>query len=340
MHIGRRYRITDFLTWTRWEAVCLISWSLFVTFFLQVSNWSFLAIPAPILTIVGSALAIVLAFKNQQCYARFNDALATSAQLAPSSLVWANKLTSTVGSLNAVQSGPRLKEMFERHFAWLTALRFFLREEKAWENRLEAGNARFLANLPTPESQSTLKDELKTYLSDADVEKIIAHRGDKGSFILHWQYEAIMDLHDKQLISEFILIVLTGALDELARLQGALKRIKNYPYARNYYSIAVFLVMVYATIVPFGFFPYAQDLGRSAGFGHLTAWLNVPFSAIVGWLFISLEKVGENSSNPFEGGANDVPISSIARSIEIEMRTMLGEQTVLKPIEAKHNILF
>jgi hypothetical protein len=27
---------------------------------------------------------------------------------------------------------------------------------------------------------------------------------------------------------------------------------------------------------------------------HWTAWLNVPFSAVVGWLFVSLEKVGEN----------------------------------------------
>jgi putative membrane protein len=44
--------------------------------------------------------------------------------------------------------------------------------------------------------------------------------------------------------------------------------------------------------------------------------------------------------NPFEGGPNDVPISSIARRIEIEMRIMLGEPTYLKAIEAKHNILF
>jgi putative membrane protein len=115
---------------------------------------------------------------------------------------------------------------------------------------------------------------------------------------------------------------------------------KNYPYARNYYSIAVFLVMAYVAIVPFGLFPYAQGLGNSAGIGHWTAWLNFPFSAIVGWLFVSLEKVGENSSNPFEGGSNDVPISSIARRIEIEMRIMLGEPTDLKQIEPKHDILF
>jgi putative membrane protein len=133
---------------------------------------------------------------------------------------------------------------------------------------------------------------------------------------------------------------LSGTLDDLVRLQGGLKRIKNYPYARNFYSIAVFLVAIYAAIVPFGLFPYAQELGQSAGIGHWTVWLNVLFSAVVGWIFISLEKVGENSSNPFEGGSNDAPISFIARRIEIEMRTMLGEETDLKPIEAKHDILF
>lgn len=339
MHIGRRYKITDFLFWTRWEAGYLISWSLLVTLLLQISHWKFLTIPAPILTIIGSALAIILAFKNQQCFARSDDALALSGRLTTNSLIFANKLMTTVGNLDAAQSGPRLNEMFYRHFAWLTALRFFLRERKAWENTFESGNARFLAKLPPPESQSVLEDELKTYLSDAELQKVITHRGDKEAFILRWQYEAINDLFNKKLISEYILIVLTTQLDDLARLQGGLKRIKNYPYARNYYSIAVILVTVFAAMAPFALFPSAQELGRSAGIEHWTAWLNVPFSVVVGWVFVSLEKVGENSSNPFEGGANDVPISSIARRIEIEMRMMLGEQTDLKPIEAKYDIL-
>ena len=215
-----------------------------------------------------------------------------------------------------------------------------MREKKAWENTNEPGNARYLAKSPTPESQSNLKDELQKYLSDAELQKIMAHRGDKEALILNLQYEAMNDMHRNKLVSEYFLMMLTSALDELARLQGALKRMKNYPYARNYYSIAIILVTIYVAIVPFGLFPYAQELGKSAGIAHWTVWLNVPFSAVVGWLFVSLEKVGENSSNPFEGGSNDVPISFITRRIEIEMRTMLGEQTDLKPIEAKDNILF
>ena len=340
MHIGRRYKLTEFLGWTGRELCYLLGWSLLATLLLQVTHWNFLTVPAPILTIVGSALAIILAFKNQQCYVRFNDALVLSGQLTSNSLILGNKLMSTVGHLDGAQSGPLLKDLFYRHFAWLTALRFFLRDRKPWENTLEAGNAGYLAKLPTPESQSTLKDELKTYLPDADLQKVMAHRGDREALILHWQYEAIGELHNQKLISGDILFMLTSALDDLARLQGGLKRIKNYPYARNYYSIAVFLVTIFVAMVPFGLFPYAQELGKSAGLAHWTAWLNVPFSVIVGWIFVSLEKVGENSSNPFEGGANDVPISSIARRIEIELRTMLGEKTDLKPLEAKSSILF
>src|SRR5262249_9663975 len=154
--------------------------------FLQISHWNFLTIPVSILTIVGSALAIILAFKNQQCYARFTEALSTSGQLISNSLILANRLRSTVADPEPGQTGVRLKHIFYRHFAWLTALRFFLREEKVWENTAEAGNARYLAELSTPESRSSVNDELKAYLSDAEVQKVLAYRGDKEALILQW----------------------------------------------------------------------------------------------------------------------------------------------------------
>lgn len=340
MHLGRRYKFTEFVVWTRWEAGYLLLWSLLVTATIQISHWNFLTVPTPVLTIVGSALAIILAFKNQQCYARFNEALAASGQLITNSFNFSNRLTVALAKVDPAQSGPVLKNIFYRHFAWLTALRFFLRERKSWENTAERGNARYLAKLPTPESQSSLKDELKAYLTDAELEKVFAHRGDKEALILRWQYETLRDLRREDLIGEYLLTMLTNALDDLARSQGVLKRIKNYPYARNFYSIAIILVTVFVALVPFGLYAHAHDLGKLAGLERWTVWLNVPFSAVVGWLFVSLEKVGENSSNPFEGGSNDVPISFIARRIEIEMRTTLGEQTDLKPIEAKNNVLF
>ena len=38
-----------------------------------------------------------------------------------------------------------------------------------------------------------------------------------------------------------------------------------------------------------------------------------------------MERIGRTGDNPFEGTANDVPISTIARGIEIDLRQNLGE---------------
>jgi putative membrane protein len=340
MHLGKKYTLKEYFLWTKREIFYLFLWSLISTAIIEIFDLVFLWLPSPILTVVGSAVAIVLAFKNQQCYARITEALSLSSQLNSLSAILANKLSTTIGSLPDTVSGPLLKSMFYRHFAWLTALRFSLREPKAWENVFEPGNAKYLAELPTPESQSSLKIELGNYLSENEVQEVMSHKGDKESLILRWQYKSIEEVRAKGLLTDYMVVILMSAVDEISRLQGALKRIKNYPYARNYYSISLILVRAFVGIVPFGLFSYAREVGESAGIEHLTVWLNVPFSVFVGWIFVTLEKVGENSSNPFEGGPNDVPISSFARRIEIEMRTLLGEQTELKPLEAKYGILF
>lgn len=116
MHVGRRYKTSEFLIWTGWEAVYLILWALAVTMFLQLTHWDFLTIPAPILTIVGSALAIILAFKNSQCYARFNEALTTASQLISNSLIFRNRVRSIVAGLDPAQSGPQRMETVDGEF--------------------------------------------------------------------------------------------------------------------------------------------------------------------------------------------------------------------------------
>ena len=46
-----------------------------------------------------------------------------------------------------------------------------------------------------------------------------------------------------------------------------------------------------------------------------------------------MELVGDYSENPFEGLYNDVPISSMTRDIEIDIRQMLDEKDLPKPLE-------
>ena len=68
-------------------------------------------------------------------------------------------------------------------------------------------------------------------------------------------------------------------------------------------------------------------------------WLTVPFSVLISWIFFTMEKVGETSENPFEGGLNDVPMSKICRDIEIELKSLLQEKNLPQPITAVDSVL-
>lgn len=52
-----------------------------------------------------------------------------------------------------------------------------------------------------------------------------------------------------------------------------------------------------------------------------------------------MELVGDYSENPFEGLGNDIPMLSLCRVIEIDLREMLGETELRPPIEAKNGVL-
>ena len=46
-----------------------------------------------------------------------------------------------------------------------------------------------------------------------------------------------------------------------------------------------------------------------------------------------MEMIGEYSENPFEGLYNDIPITSMATGIEIDIRQMLDETDLPEPIQ-------
>ena len=52
-----------------------------------------------------------------------------------------------------------------------------------------------------------------------------------------------------------------------------------------------------------------------------------------------MDKIGESSENPFEGGPNDVPITALSRTAEIDLREMLGESNVPAPLHPVNHIL-
>jgi putative membrane protein len=115
--------------------------------------------------------------------------------------------------------------------------------------------------------------------------------------------------------------------------QGGSERIKNFPYPRQYATLNLWFVKIFVLLIPLGML---QEFGK---LGNNMIWLTIPFAALSGWIFTTLEKIGESSENPFEGSANDVPITQMSRNIEIDMLEMLQVSHQLEPLKPSNFIL-
>ncbi len=83
-----------------------------------------------------------------------------------------------------------------------------------------------------------------------------------------------------------------------------------------------------------GFFHRVLDV-----LGRHFVWLSIPFSALISWVFFTLELIGENTENPFEGGPNDVPITNMSRGIEIDIRQLIDDHDIPAPYEWRNHIV-
>jgi putative membrane protein len=101
---------------------------------------------------------------------------------------------------------------------------------------------------------------------------------------------------------------------------------------------------IFVLLLPFGVMFEFDRIGTAVIekyplIGDNFVWLSVPFSALVMWVFHTMERIGRVSENPFEGTPNDVPITTISRGIEIDLREMLDEnpESIPPPIEPQHD---
>ena len=136
---------------------------------------------------------------------------------------------------------------------------------------------------------------------------------------------------EKGLIHSKAFYHVVSTLNKLNIVQINCLRVKNSPYPRNFYSITKYLLIMFLIVLPYSL------VGEFNRVGHV--WFTIPVSMLVSWVYICLEKVGQNTTNPFEGGLNDVPITSISRAIEIELKQLLDQPDVPEAIKPMNDIL-
>ncbi|MDZ4714825.1 MAG: bestrophin family ion channel [Cytophagales bacterium] len=339
MHTGRNYSFKEVLLWTRRDIYFLLVIAAIPTCLYALLGWKWISIPWLPIAMLGTAVAFVVGFKNNASYDRVWEARKAWGAIVNYSRSWGILVKDFITNKHAaVPAGEQelktLRESFIlRHLAWLTALRYQLREPRAWESVYMAHNKEYKDKwFSVSEQKGDLPAELSRYLSAAELKSIMP-LSNRATQIVSLQSAALRSLLDRGLIEDFRHMELQKLLMEFYNQQGVSERIKNFPYPRQYATVNLYFTRIFVVLIPLGMLQEFDKLGANL------VWLTIPFSALSAWVFTTMEKVGESTESPFEGSANDVPITAISRTIEIDLREMFAMPDVPAPLQPENSIL-
>ena len=258
-------------------------------------------------TVVGIALGIFLGFRNNTSYDRFWEGRRLWGQLVNASRSFARQVTILiVPDENAGATGqppeavhPLQRELILRTIAYVHALRHHLRDGDPFPD---------LGELPADE-RAQLADQRNVPLA------ILQAIGRRVQWA--WQQGWIHDYH---------LPVLEASLTELTAIQGGCERIKNTPLPFAYNVLLHQLVAFYCLLLPFGI---VQQVGIMTPLVVL----------LISHAFLGLDELGDEIEEPFGTHPNDLPLSALSRTIEVNLRQLAGERDVPPFLEPVRDVL-
>ena len=323
MHAGKSYKFTEFIVWTRRSLYVLILFNTILVMLYQMAGLRWLSLPWGIVFMLGTTVALMAGFKSTQTYNRTWEAQQVWASITAMSRLWGSM------SRDFLPDAKDSSRLIYRHLAWLTALRYQMRDSKVWETIKKAPNAEYRKHYDVPERDSALEAEITKYVPLPEKSRILLASG-KATQVLGLQSEDLRKMLDAGMIPANVFAELQKILREFHDQQAKSERIKNYPYPRKYAVVNAMFTRILCLLLPLGMISELERMNQvvSGAMAGQMVWLAIPLGVLVSWMYLALDQVGESSSNPFEGGANDVPISQICASIEVDLRQLLGESAL------------
>jgi len=344
MFIRKSFGLKGLLAFSGHHIIWLSLWAFSYTIAYEYLNLKWLTIPWVPLSVIGTAVAFYVGFKNNSAYDRMWEARKIWGSIINSSRTWGSIVKAFISNQfteNEV-SQAQLKDIYQRliyrHLSWLYALRSQLLVPTPWEHINQGWlYKRFIGQrikhfgVGLYEDEIT-KSELKQYLPKEELDRLIGYQN-TATQIIDQQAQDLKELRALNLIDDFRHMELQKTLNDFYTFQGQCERIKKFPLPRQYGNMSILFVSIFIFLLPLGM------ISEFAKIGTYGAWLSAPFTIIVGWVYLMMELVGDYSENPFEGMGNDIPMLSLCRTIEIDLKEMLREEDIPSAIEAKKGIL-
>jgi ion channel-forming bestrophin family protein len=296
----------------------------------QWFGWHDIAIPFLPIATIGTAVAFYVGFKNNSAYDRLWEARKIWGEIVNLSRAAASYLLAVVPANEREKANDRVKAFIYRQIAYVNLLRIQLRRRNVWDNThiyTQLASRCF----PSKPFEEELESTLRT-LCSAEADALI-HKKNVAKELIYQQMSALTVLKRDQLIDGYEHSDLMRLCTEMYTQQGKAERLKSFPFPRQYAYFSEVFVGLFLLLLPFGL------IGEFAKIDEHRTWLAIPFSIMLSWIFDTMEKVGDTSENPFENSLNDIPMSAICRTIEIDLRELLGETELPEPLQPVDNFL-
>lgn len=327
MYVKRNYGFWMTLNWTKKPFIAGTLYGLsiaLVSYYFKI----IIAIPWQPISILGIAVAFYLGFKNNSSYDRTWEARKIWGGIVNSSRTFG---AATVAFVQGDKSIDVQREIIYRHLAWVTALRHQLRLSRPWEHLELRLNKRYVPTI-CEDYNSKLEKELLCFIDKNECDEVM-HSSNTATQIMKNQSKRLQELKDQSYYDDFRHMEMHHLVTSFYSEQGKAERIKNFPFPRQYASTALWLTMVFSVFAPLGLMDVFNDIHAPV------FWISPFISGLIIWVFFLMEKIGDYSENPFEGNPNDVPITSISRGIEIDLREMINDKDIPVPLEDENGFL-
>lgn len=310
MVVKRNFDIRKVFWNIRFEAFTSLLMAL-VVYLIQTLYIGAIVLPFSIAGILGSALAIFIAFRNQSSYARWWEARTVWGGIINNSRIFARQIIANVdhalaiGKVSKDAADAYKKEMLDRQIAFAHSLRLHLRRQNSLE-------------------------ELRHLLSEAEFEDIRQKQNHPNMLLLR-QGIRIKEAIENEMLGAFDNISIEPNLAAFNNWQGACERIKNTPLPMNYQYFTKLFLYVFIFVLP---------MSLVGDFSKLNAtWLLIPVSCMISFVFAIMNRVGEINEDPFENQISDIPMTALCNTIERDIKEVLNEE-LPKKFQAKNGYLF
>ncbi|RLD19365.1 MAG: hypothetical protein DRI71_11900 [Bacteroidetes bacterium] len=338
MYVRRNFNIRGLISFTGFHVIWLTAYSIIAVYLYDTLGFTFLAIPWLPMSLIGIAVAFYVGFKNDASYERMWEARKIWGAIVNDSRSFAAASKNLIEGTDESDNKGVIQALIYRHIAWLYTLRVRLLKPAAWEH----SQASFIIGMAAKRRHKTFglglydieaHDKTLAKLLEAKEVDELHKYSNMTTRLLDKQTEILKDLNNEGSLNNFRHMSMQNLLYSFYDHQGKCERIKNYPFPRQYASMSFIFVGVLILLLPFSLIPEFSQVGVHS------VWLSVPFSVLAAWVFLMMELVGDYSENPFEGLGNDIPMLNICRTIEIDLREMLGEEDIPEPITPINNVL-